>query len=70
MIPRELKPRHILEAATEIDAEGVPSVRASRHFDVVVEGKPYPPKYLLSVAARLAKVRELEPNDFITTEAR
>ena len=70
MIPREIEPRHIIAAAELIDAKGVPSMRASRHFDVVVKGKPYPPKYLLSVASRLAAVPELAPGGFITTEAR
>lgn len=70
MIPLEIEAQHILEAARRIDAEGVPSMRASRHYDVVVNGKKYPPKYLLSVASWLAKVPELKPGGFITTEAR
>ncbi len=50
MIPRELKEDHILQAIERIDDTGVPPRRKSRRYDLVFEGKRYPPKYVISLA--------------------
>lgn len=70
MIPREIEIEHVEQAARSIAEKGIPPSRGSRQFDVIVSGKPYPPKYLLSVATRLATGKELSAWSFITTEAR
>lgn len=70
MIPHQIQADHIFKAAAIIDQQGVPPSRRSKTFDVIVRSKTYPPKYLLSVASRLAMHTELSASDFITTEAR
>ena len=50
MIPPGLQKEHFLHAAARIDREGVPARRKSYRYDVFLRGKPYPPKYLISLA--------------------
>jgi hypothetical protein len=64
MIPEEIKRQHILQAISEIDANGVPRNREATGFDLVYEGKFYPPKYVLSLAAKHATGKELPPSEF------
>jgi hypothetical protein len=56
-------------AAIEIDEHGVPANRRSVYYDVVINGRRYPPKYIISVATRLATGIELPAADFYATEA-
>ena len=55
MIPKTISRNHLLEAAKIIDREGVPKIRQSTRYNVLVSGKKYPPKYLIAVASKLAK---------------
>jgi hypothetical protein len=55
---------HIEAALARIDREGVPPRRDSTKFQLVLDGKRYPPKYVLSLAAAEATGRELRPNEF------
>jgi hypothetical protein len=64
MIPSEIKRNHVLNALREIDRTGVPPEREPTKFWLLNGGKKYPPKYAISVAARLATGRELEPDSF------
>ena len=64
MIPPTISASHIQQAAAEISANGVPRGREADKFSVIVEGEPYPPKYILSLAARLATGTELSASDF------
>lgn len=64
MIPSSIHSNHIKLAAAEINANGVPNGRESDKFEAIVDGKLFPPKYLLSIAARFATGEELDPSEF------
>jgi hypothetical protein len=70
MIPDGLEDKHIRKAAAYIDRKGVPSERRSVHYDLVLDGKCYPPKYVISLAAKFAHGREHPPADFDAVEAK
>ena len=53
----------------QIDREGVPVHRRSVHYDLVLDGKFYPPKYVISLATKYAIGSELPPSDFHPVEA-
>lgn len=55
----ELIAAHVLQALQEIDQTGVPSDAASTTYDLLYNGKRYPPKYVLSLAVKHAKGRPL-----------
>lgn len=54
----------VLKALSEIDRYGVPRQRQSRKYNLIHQGKSYPPKYVLSLAYKHANGRELEPHEF------
>lgn len=60
----QLTAEHIRRAVTRIDREGVPSRRQSTKFHLVVDGRRYPPKYVISLACAYATGRELMPQEF------
>lgn len=60
---------HIRQAARYIDENGVPINRKSKSYDVIVDNKPYPPKYIIFVANIFANNEELAPDQFITSDA-
>lgn len=60
-----IQKEHILSAIREIDNDGVRKGRHSTTYDLIYNNKLYPPKYVLSVAARYATGKELEPDDFV-----
>jgi MoxR-like ATPase len=64
MIPSEIAKEHILGAIEQIDKDGVPPSRDSQSYDLVLNGKRYPPKYVLSLAAKIATGQELAPDEF------
>lgn len=64
MIPSNIKKEHILRAVSEVDSKGIPPARRSRDYLLIEEGKPYPPKYILSLANRFANGEELDPDTF------
>ncbi|MBU6994425.1 HNH endonuclease [Ferrovum myxofaciens] len=70
MIPKGLHHEHFKQAATEIDRNGVPAERRSVYYDLVIEGKRYPPKYIVSLAAKFATGEEHLPADFNAVEAK
>lgn len=70
MIPHGLKEEHFLQAADQIDDEGVPSERKSYHYDLILRGKPYPPKYVLSLASKFATGVEHPSYRFNAVEAK
>jgi hypothetical protein len=55
---------HVEAAIARIDREGVPARRGSTKFHLVVDGRRYPPKYVLSLASYEATRRELRPQEF------
>jgi hypothetical protein len=65
MIPAaQISTEHIRAAIEKIDSEGVPPNRASTKFEILFNSRKYPPKYVVSVAAKLATGKELLPNEF------
>ena len=54
MIPRKITKEHLIVAADIIDREGVPKMRQSTRYNVLVKGKKYPPKYIIAIASKLA----------------
>ena len=70
MIPSGLENEHFFEAADRIDHEGVPAERQSYRYDVVLRGKLYPPKYVISLACGIATGTELPSNRFNAIEAK
>src|SRR5262249_44574700 len=68
MIPESIIRDHILAALREIDASSVPWHRTSAKYDLVFEGKRYPPKYVLSIAAKFAMRKKLSTDKFHSGE--
>ena len=48
----------------------MPRDRHSVHYDLVIDGKRYPPKYVISVATRIATGLEYPAADFNAVEAK
>ncbi len=70
MIPKDINDSHIVQAAREIDLNGVPKQRESRKYLVQVGDSFYPPKYIISLAVKYLRGQEMDSSDFIATEAR
>lgn len=64
MIPRRITRDHVLAAMARIDIDGIPADRRSRSFDVLHEGRVYPPKFLLSIAHEIATGQPLPSGVF------
>src|SRR5208283_3674469 len=54
MIPGVIQASHVNTAMDEIDRNGILAGRASRKFFVTRGGKQYPPKYVISIAYKIA----------------
>ena len=63
-IPNLITREHILRAIKETAESGVPERRRSRDYCLVFEDTHYPPKYVISQAAKYAIGRELGPHEF------
>jgi hypothetical protein len=64
MIPIHIKRQHIIEAIKEADRNGVPQDRIYRKFLLAYERKFYPPKYIVYLANKYARGKELDPSKF------
>jgi 5-methylcytosine-specific restriction endonuclease McrBC GTP-binding regulatory subunit McrB len=61
----EIKKEHLLAAIKEIETNPLlRKGRASSTYDLIFEGKDYPPKLVISIANRYATGDELDPNTF------
>jgi len=69
MIPSNITRHHVLDAIREIDRDGIPPARESRDFQLIFQGRNYPPKYVVSLANRFVNGKELDASEFITHEA-
>lgn len=74
MIPEEITKEHILLAINEIDKKGFPKKRNSTKYNLIYEGKNYPPKYVIARACFYAIGKEPEElsggdetNDFLSS---
>jgi hypothetical protein len=54
MIPGAITAAHIRRALADIDQSGIPEQCLSRRYELVYQGRRYPPKYVLSLAAKHA----------------
>lgn len=63
-IPPTITRDHVLAALMRIDRDGVPRGRHSRRFDLVHDGKHYPPKYTVALAGEIATGTMLHSEDF------
>ena len=70
MIPRNLLHTHFLQAAGKIDREGVPKPRESYRYDLLLNGKKYPPKYMISIANIFSNGTEWASKEFNAVEAK
>jgi len=64
MIPNNISKEHVLEALNWIDSHGVPKERNSTKFSLVLEGRLYPPKYVITIANIFANGNEHSPASF------
>ncbi len=69
-IPK-IKEQDIIDALKYIDENGVPFHNLSTKYELVSEnGKKYPPKYVIAVAAHIANGSEITTENFTAVEAR
>ena len=61
---KQITREHVLGAIEEIDAEGIPGKAQSTFYDLLHEGRRYPPKYVLSLAAKYSRGEVLNRRDF------
>jgi 5-methylcytosine-specific restriction endonuclease McrBC GTP-binding regulatory subunit McrB len=64
MIPQNIQKEHIEKAIEEIDRDGIRKGRHSSTYDLIYNGKSYPPKLIISIANKYANGSELDPNSF------
>ena len=70
MIPKELQHQHFMKAIQEIEKNGVPKSRESYIYDLLLDGKKYPPKYVISIANKYLTGKELSPDIFNAVTAK
>lgn len=69
-IPK-IKEQNVIDALKYIDEHGVPSQNQSTKYELVTEdGKKYPPKYVIAVAAHLANGSDITTDGFNAVEAK
>ena len=49
-IPKNITKEHLLKAISKIDNDGIPKDGDSQYYDVIHNGKKYPPKLVVSYA--------------------
>lgn len=59
-IPNSIKKEHILKAIAKIDKEGIDIGRESTRHYLIYNNKPYPPKYVISIASTFVEAENLE----------
>lgn len=64
VIPKNIIKDHLIKAIEKIDKEGIPSDGDSQYYDVLYNGKKYPPKVIVSYANIFANGYELNRNSF------
>jgi 5-methylcytosine-specific restriction protein B len=70
MISKNITKEHILQAMQDIDENGIEyPLMKSRKYDLLFNGKTYPPKLVISIANKFASGDELSWKDFGTNDA-
>ncbi len=59
-IPKNINKEHLLNAIDKIDKDGIPTDGESTFYDVLYDGKRYPPKVIVSYANIFANGEELD----------
>jgi len=62
--PNNISREHLLKAFEKIDNEGIPKDADSQYYDVLYNGKKYPPKVVVSYANIFANGSELDRKSF------
>jgi hypothetical protein len=71
MIPKQINAQDVKQAIEFVMINQVPPGRKSKGYDVIYDGEPFPPKYLISLAAKFSSYREFfHHGGFNSTEAR
>lgn len=70
MIPKNITTDHIRKAISAISKSYIPPHRKGRSYQLLDNGKIFPPKYVLSIANKYANGTELESSDFDAVEAK
>lgn len=60
----KIKREHLLKAIKEIDETGIRKGRQSSKYDLIYNGREYPPKLVISIAARFVSGIELDSKEF------
>lgn len=66
----ELSQESINQALHYIDTNGVPPGYGSKTYDLIVDGKKYPPKYVVAVAKHLKDGSAIDTSDYNGVEAK
>ena len=70
MMPGGLQHIHFQQAIKEIDELGVPNRRRSLTYDLLMDGKKYPPKYVISIAHKFVNGEEWPSTKFNSVETK
>jgi hypothetical protein len=68
-IPKNIKKEHILKAIEKIDNEKIPDNASSKFYDLIYNGKTYPPKLVVSYANIFINGDELDRKTFVSVPA-
>jgi len=63
-LPENIRPEHIVQAIHKIEKEGIPPQAHSSTYDVLYEGKRFPPKLVVSYANIFANGVALDRSEF------
>jgi hypothetical protein len=63
-LPENITRDHLLQAIEQVDQQGIPSVAKSQFYDLLHNGRRYPPKLIVSWANKFANGEILDRNSF------
>lgn len=63
-VPRNINKENLIQAINKIDTDGIPTGGASQFYDLLYNGKKYPPKLVVSYANIFANGSELDRTSF------
>lgn len=66
----KIRKQNVIDALEYIDKNGVPMLNQSMKYELIEDGKKYPPKYVIAVATHLANGSDIDTGDFNTIEAK
>lgn len=66
----KIRKQNVIDALKYIDKNGVPTLNQSMKYELIEDGKKYPPKYVIAVATHLANGSDIDIGDFNAIEAK